>query len=485
MVGWRSVTRVLGFVSTLVMARLLMPSDFGLVAIATSLVAAIEAMSELGLRDALVRHPENDRKLFDTAFTMQLVRAVASALVIGSGAWVAAAWFEDARLVPLVLIMAGVAFVGGLDNIAIVGFQRDLRFDIQFRLLLVPRLLQFTLTLAAAVMWRNYWALMLGVVVGRVARTVMTYVVVPYRPGVTFDRWRDLIGFSFWSWFSSILGVALVRSESFILGPALGPTNLGIYFVALEMGLLPLSEVIAPAATALFAGFALAGNRGTDTIRLSPGVMGLLIIAVAPFAIGISATAGYMVAGLLGPKWEIGRDVIALAGLMCIIAPVPYIAVMILTATGNVHRAVYAKLGAVVNKIGLLLLLPANPTPTTVAGAVGFALFGEAFMFCWQLRRCGRLEWKPAAWGVCRSLAACSAVAGLLWVTGLGWTPVDMPPARALLIGMPIGGVAVLIASGLHYALWWAAGRPDGPEASLVRLLRELLPKLLGKFGLA
>src|SRR5207237_777728 len=124
-------------------------------------------------------------------------------------------------------------------------FQRDLRFDVQFRLLLVPRLLQFTLTLVAAVVWRDYWALMLGVVVGRVARTVMTYVVVPYRPGVTLARWRDLIGFSFWSWLSSILGVALTRSESFILGPALGPSNLGVYFVALEIGLLPASEVIA------------------------------------------------------------------------------------------------------------------------------------------------------------------------------------------------------------------------------------------------
>ena len=479
MIAWRFFSRLLGFFSTLVMARLLLPADFGLVAIATTLSTAVEALSEIGLRDGLVRHAEDSRALTNTAFTMQALRGLLTATIIGSAAWFAADWFHDARLVPMILILAAVSFASGLENIAIVKFQRELRFDLQFRLLLLPRLLQFGLTLGAALTWRNYWALMLGVVVGRVARTAMTFVVVPYRPGLTLSRWRDLIGFSSWTWVSSALGVLLTRSESVILGPMLGPAYLGVYFVAVEIGLLPSSEMIAPAASALFAGFAVAANRGVDAIRLSPNVMGVLLVAVAPFGIAISATAGYIVAGLLGPAWEAGRPVIAIAALTCIIYPIPYVAVMVLTATGNVNRAVYAKAGSVLIKLGLLLLLlPAAPTPKEVAIAVACAVIGECAMFWWQLRACGPLDWRPMFAGAARSVAACSVAAGMFWVTGSGWQPVTSAPIPAFATGVPIGAAGVAVAFGVQFLLWCAANRPDGPESRLLALVRDLAPKL-------
>src|SRR5579863_6168139 len=61
MVAWRALTRLLGLVSTLVLARVLVPADFGLLAMATSFAAAVEALSQLGLQDALVRHPDGER----------------------------------------------------------------------------------------------------------------------------------------------------------------------------------------------------------------------------------------------------------------------------------------------------------------------------------------------------------------------------------------------------------------------------------------
>src|SRR5206468_56531 len=134
-------------------------------------------------------------------------------------------------LVPLVIILAAVSFASGLENIAVVRFQRELRFDVQFRLLLIPRLLQCAVTIAGAIILRNYWALVLGVAVGRILQNVMTYLVYPYRPRLTLCCWRDLVAFSSWAWVSSVLGVLLTRSESFLLAPVLGPAYFGAYFV--------------------------------------------------------------------------------------------------------------------------------------------------------------------------------------------------------------------------------------------------------------
>ncbi len=90
LVGWRLVTRLLGLVSTLALARILVPADFGIVAMATIFSSIVEALSYVGLQDALVRHPGDDRRLFDTAFTLQLLRALAIGMILAVGAPVAA-----------------------------------------------------------------------------------------------------------------------------------------------------------------------------------------------------------------------------------------------------------------------------------------------------------------------------------------------------------------------------------------------------------
>ncbi len=174
LVAWRMVTRLLGLVSTLVLARVLVPADFGLVAMATTFAVAVEALSQLGLQDALVRHPEGER-LRDTAFTLQLGRAVATSLVVAVAAPGAAWWFAEPRLVPVLLILAATSLVSGAENIGIVAFRRDMRYDKQFLLLSGPRLLQVAVTIPLALWLHSYWALLAGIVVSRVARTVMTH----------------------------------------------------------------------------------------------------------------------------------------------------------------------------------------------------------------------------------------------------------------------------------------------------------------------
>ncbi|HYZ60857.1 MAG TPA: oligosaccharide flippase family protein [Acetobacteraceae bacterium] len=482
MIGWRSATRLLGFVSTLVLARLLVPADFGLVAIATSLLAVIESLSELGLRDALVRHHESSRSLDDTAFTMQAIRGLASGVVIGAGAWISARWFGDERLVPLTLILAAVAVVSGLENIAVVRFQRELRFDVQFRLLLWPRLIQFSVTLVAALLWRDYWALILGVVVARSARVIMTYVVQPYVPRFTLASWRDLVGFSFWSWASSMVGMVQQRCDAFLLGPALGAAQLGVYFVATEIASLPASEVISPAATALFAGLAAARNSGSDVRRVAVPLIGMLIAGIAPFSLGISATAGYVVAGLLGPKWAGARPVIAIVALTCAIVPIGYVAVTVMNATGRIHRGVYAKIGSALVKVGALLVVVRFPRLEWIALALAFVSVAENAMYAWQLSRSERVDWRSSLPGFARTVAACLIVALLLRSLGAGWTEVAMPAPRALLVGGAIGAATVALCFGVQFLLWWAAGRPEGAESRLLDLAKQTLPRVWRRF---
>ena len=228
LIAWRMVTRALGLVSTLVLARLLVPADFGLVAMATTFAFAVEALSEIGLLEALVRRPDTDRAAYDTAFTMQVLRGLATGGLIAVGASALGAWFDEPRLVPLLFVLAGLAVASGFENIGIVEFRRTLRFDVEFKLQFVPRICQFFVTIAAAWALQSYWALLIGIAVSKLGRLVMTYLIHPYRPGLTLSRWRELVGFSFWTWASSIATLVWERSDAFILGPVVGAAELGV-----------------------------------------------------------------------------------------------------------------------------------------------------------------------------------------------------------------------------------------------------------------
>ena len=228
LIAWRLISRVLGIVNTVVLVRLLLPSDFGLVALATSLAVAVDGLSYIGVQDALVREPVLDRTLYDTGFTMNLLRGILTALIIVACAWPAARFFGDARLTTIFLVLALGTFAGAVENIGTIDFQRDLAFDKQIQILFIPRVAGVIASIACAVVWRSYWALVVAILVQRGTRLLFTYVIHPYRPRVTLRAWRRLIGFSFWSWANSMTALVQGRSDAIVIGGYLNPTSVGL-----------------------------------------------------------------------------------------------------------------------------------------------------------------------------------------------------------------------------------------------------------------
>ena len=93
--GHRWIERLLDFAAVVVLARMLSPDDFGLVAIAASVVAVVEGVGALGIDKALIRSREDDRELYDSAWTLSGLRGLASAAIM-----VAIAQFVSADTLP-------------------------------------------------------------------------------------------------------------------------------------------------------------------------------------------------------------------------------------------------------------------------------------------------------------------------------------------------------------------------------------------------
>jgi O-antigen/teichoic acid export membrane protein len=473
---WRTVTRSLGLISTLVLARLLLPSDFGLIGMASAFAGIVESMSQLGLQDALVRRRRDGFELHHTAFTLQFGRALITGALVAAAAPAAAAWFSEPRLVGVLHLLGAVMVLNGLENVGVAEYRRTMRFDVQFKLLSAARLAGFATTLAGAIIFRNYWALPIGVAVQAVVRVGMSYALHPFRPRIRLHGWRELAHFSFWTWATVCASLVWDRCDPFVLGPSFGPAKLGIYLLAMEIALLPVTELVAPAADALFAAFARAQKDGDSSAHHAPDVAGLIQLAVAPIVLSVSAASGPIVEVLLGAKWTHAWPITAVLTWACIFSPFSYICSSALVANGYVQRNFVAN--AVVSAIKLAALLAAVllTSDPVIIGAVAAACVAiESVTFLGLLRGTGAIELRPAFGGLVRTLAGLTTAALAAYFSGLGWHPGLGDTLTDLAAGCLTGVVACAVFGATVLACWLAAGRPPGPETRLVRLVRERL----------
>ena len=132
LVGLRLVLRVLGLVSTLILARLLVPEDFGLVALATTFAAFLEAASDFNFDLAIIRQNDSTLADYDTAWTLNLLKATLIAALLFFSADVLAVFFEDERLGVLFELTALAALIQGFWSVRTVDFRKHMQLSKEF-----------------------------------------------------------------------------------------------------------------------------------------------------------------------------------------------------------------------------------------------------------------------------------------------------------------------------------------------------------------
>lgn len=463
MLGAKFFERSLGFVSTLVLARLLMPEDFGLVAMATSIWALLEIFTAFGFDMALIRDRGATREHYDTAWTFEVLLGAAIAALLAGLAVPTAAFFGEPRLVAVMLALAAAAAVQGCENIGVVAFRKELDFRREFLFLGLKKLAMVVTTISTALVLRNYWALVAGMLVGRAMGVGLSYALHPFRPRLSLLRARELVGFSKWLLLTNLIGFVRTRFADFVIGRLSGASVLGIYSVGAELARLPTTELVAPINRAVFPAYALIASDLAALRREYLSVLGMIALVGLPAALGIAAVAPVAVATLLGGKWLPAIEVVqvlAVAGALHTLLSNSYslfIAIdkpWIQAGVGAVHAVLLVLmlpvLGATMGLRGVLVA-------TLVASCVLFPL-----SFAFVMRELGlaaadlaRVLWRPAL-----GSASMYAVVSL-HVSALG----ALADPLALAEAVALGGACY---TGAVAALWMASGRCEGAEAAVL-----------------
>lgn len=303
MVVAKIVERGIGLVSTIILARLLVPADFGLVALAMVIIAILEMLGAFSFDIMLIQRQHADRSYYDTAWTFDVIVGLVSGLALALLARPAAAFYSDARLESIIYVLILYPVVTGFTNIGVVAFRKDMEFHKEFKYVTARKLISFTVTLIMALTFRNYWALVVGNITGRSAGVVLSYLVHPYRPKLSLSRRHEMFHFSKWLFLNNIINFFNTKATDMVIGKLSGARALGLFSIAFEISNMPTTELVAPINRAVFPGYA---KMSEDVSTLRAGyfdVLGLITLLSVPIALGIAATSDIFVPLVLGAKW--------------------------------------------------------------------------------------------------------------------------------------------------------------------------------------
>jgi len=476
-IGFRMVTRLLGIASTLTLVRLLGPGDFGLVALASSFAQTVDAFANLSPHEAIVRERAPDRAMYDTAFTMSFLRGLVTALVIAVGAAPASAFFHEPRMAPVLLALAAATLIGSVENIAVADFVRTFAFRKEFQLWTIPRVVQVVATVGFALLWPTYWALVFGIVVGRVVRTGLSYAMRPYRPRLALSAWRRITGFTVWSWAIYMVGMLRDRCDTVLVGRFFSSASVGVYALGGEIASLPTSELVEPLCRACFPSFSQLRHSGAGVAETYLRLVAATALLVLPAGVGIAMVADPLVHIAFGPKWLQAIPLIQILAIGATASALGSISSTLFSAYAMLRTTFMVMLGGGVVRVGLLLLLLPGGTLLTAAligTAVGLCEQAVAIGIAMHRFEVGALALLRVLW---RSLLGVAAMAGVLVWLGLGLAAATTAPWRDLLLTAGVGALIYATVTGLA---WVAVGRPDGPERDLLSVLGGVWRRLRG-----
>ena len=337
----RITNRVLGLARTTILARLLLPEHFGIVAIAVAAIAAIEAFSQPGLAAALIQKQEKITDYLNTAWTASVIRCLLIYAVLYFLSPYVASFFHASEAKNVIQIYGLSTIIAGFRNIGVVYFQKEMEFKKQYLYDLSIILANISVAIPAALILRSVWALVLGGIAGSIVRIMMSYILHPFRPRLRLDKCKlfEMMNFGKWILGSNILYFLITQGDDIFLGKVFGTAALGLYQMAFMISNLPNTDISQVISRVAFPAYSMMQDNISKMRDAYLKVFQIIAFIAIPLSGAIYILSYEFVDLLLTEKWLPIVQIIKVlvwAGLMNTFI---FLAEPIFSATGypNIH----------------------------------------------------------------------------------------------------------------------------------------------------
>lgn len=314
-------SKILVFISTIVLAHLLLPAQFGQVGFALLVISYLDTVGDFGVTSALIYERDRPEEAADVAFIISIATGLTWFAAAFLAAPFVAEFFHDPTVVPILRVMGFVFIINALGNTHDGILRRDLAFKKRLMPDFAMALLKGLCSIGFALAGWGVWSLVWGQLIGAAAATVALWVVVPWRPGLraSWKRAREMLGYGGQIVTVNIVSAIVHDADFVIVGRMLGSAALGFYSLAYRTPEFFITTVIWVIGKVTFPYYSRLRDDPPALQSAFLVTLRYLSLVTLPAGFGLAALGGLFVTCFYGERWEpaaLTLEVLALSGAM-------------------------------------------------------------------------------------------------------------------------------------------------------------------------
>jgi O-antigen/teichoic acid export membrane protein len=466
------VQQALNLSWSVVMAHLLLPSDFGLLAMASVFTGLVYFVLDMGLSTVIVQRPSLEENQLSSIFWLNIMLGLGLTLLGIASSWPIAAFYSTPMVQPVTALMSCNFLLFSLGTTQTALLTRRM----EFRSLEVRNLAGLVLgsvcSIGMALLGFGVWSLVARLLVASLVGTILLWFAADLRPRLHF-QWadvREFIGFSTEVLMGNIVGYAGRNADNLLIGRFLGAINLGYYSLAYNLMMFPVQRFTQALVSVLFPAFSRLQEDHKTLVEGWFRATRLLGALVAPLMFGLAALTGPFVLVVYGQKWLPAVPVLQVLALSGLVQSLAWLDSTVLIALGQSSLRLKLVTAGVAVSLGAFIL----GLSWGIVGVAAFFVIGNAFMSFYALiRTLGYLQTPVSAY--------LSNLAGVLTSAFLMTCGVLLLTASIEIRDLPGLLGAVCFGAFLYLLfLFWFAPKIIGEVLDfLPQKLAHRLPKLL------
>lgn len=317
---WTTVSRAvhqgIQFLVTLILARMLTPSDFGLISMTVVVTGFITLFNDLGTSAAVIREQTPSNEFLSSIFWMNIVFGAVTMLLIIVGAPLVSRFYNEPRITRILQVLSVTFLFSGLGTVQQALLDQKMAFGKSVKFELVAMFMGGGVGISAAASGYGVWSLVFQAIAANCVGTILLWISTSWRPhwvfrwGVVKEIWNfsaNLVGFNVFNYFSR-------NFDYFLIGVFLGARDLGFYTLAYRIMLYPLSNISSVAGRVLFPTYSKMQNDDVAFRRIYLKTAGAIAFVTFPMMAGLIVLAAPFVSVIFGYQWApVGTLILVLA----------------------------------------------------------------------------------------------------------------------------------------------------------------------------
>jgi O-antigen/teichoic acid export membrane protein len=309
MYGFQILEKAIKAIQLVVFARFLSPQHIGIVSLSMIAASAVGALSQAGFRLAIIQVSDDDDDTFNTAWTLSLIRgALIYCVLYVSAPWVSM-FFSIPKLVPVLRVMAVSHVLIGLQNIGVALLSRRLDFKKYSVWACSGVLSNCMISIPLAIILKNEWAIVFGIIISEVVKTIFSYVLHPYRPRLTLRRSaaKKILNFGVWIAGAKTTEYLSNQLDKIVLGKLFGVSELGIYSMSyrfVDMAKNSMGQI----SNVVFPSFSRIKNDNRSVVDVFLLYFNALTIFILPVFGCMYVFSASFVDFVLGKQWHMSIE---------------------------------------------------------------------------------------------------------------------------------------------------------------------------------